>query len=312
MLLRKYKHPLIVTAAQGKCGKGYIAHMIWLSIRRLVWSEEKQKQLYEEDGKSSHEFLWHVMGSHIVVGLQEPNEILKNRFPSYPYKTFETIYDEAEALFHQWTLPHMEKFLNKGVTLDAESKFLVMTYLFIKKYVHPDSLRIIEINRPLHSIAYQNCRVGAYHLLHPQFYYLGNLLAPWCRNNITIPPKPIEEITQQELCVWYTFEMEERKKLIRAYFPDSPVFVWDMEKDTKDFNRLLSLLQFASTNRQTLETKGLHHTIYNDSSIVHPGPDKCHLVCTNRTEYCTEEYFKDLVTSYKIIYNEEPRREGLL
>jgi len=308
----KFDYPLVVTAAQGKCGKGYLAQMLKSTIQSSVFSETYNKNIYLEKGKSSHEWLVRPMSSPIIIGWSEPNSIVCNRFPIYKQFNFDTAYIKANEFWNSWSLPKLNEYLNKGMFVDSESRFAVISYYFIKRDIHPDNIRIIVSKRPLSSIAYQNCRVGGYSLIRPDMYYLGNLLLPWCRNNLTVPPKPIDEITQQELCMWYTIEMEERKKKLVEYFPNVAVMEWDMEVDSKSYESWDKLLYFLSCDKQKLVRSAWMDRIIDTGTILHQGPIKCNKFCPHKKVYCTEDTFKDILKHYKIVYNTENRREGLL
>jgi len=311
MTLHKYKYPLIFMGAQGKCGKVYMAAMLKSAITYSEFSEKHNKVINKEYGKCSHEWFVRQMGTHDIIGWHEPTKYLIDKYPAYRRYKFENALTKCQNMWNTYTIPKINEYITKGMMVDAESKFLVLSYYFIKRYIHPDSMKIIIMRRPLHSIAYHNCRVAGYKLMKTGTYYLGNLIPPWCKNNLTVPHIPIEEITQQELNVWYAVEMEERKKAIRNYFPDVDIMEWDMETDTKSQDSLDRLLEFVSSKHQKLKPTPWMRKTINKQVVIHLGPTKCKTACPDK-EHCTEDTFKELVNNHKIIYNPEARREGLL
>jgi len=301
MELIRYKHPVVFLAAQGKCGKGYMAGMLRHSLL-----EKMPDGSVKEMGKAAHEFLVRGMRGGILWGWASPTEELRTKYPQYQKFSLENAIQDAERVWRVRSLPILEEYTKDGPYIDAESRFIVIYYYLVKKHIHPDSMRIIIMKRPLESIAWHNCRHGGMKDLGGGRIHIGSLVPPWGDNNVTITPYEIEEATQQDLNIWYTFEMEERKKKLRNYFPDVKMMEWDMETDSPSFERWYQLLEFLSVPHHKLTMKPRLEKLISINKIVHPGPIRCYKHCPD-IEPCTEEFFRKKVQEYKVVMNPNPR-----
>jgi len=302
--LLKYKHPVVFLAAQGKCGKGYMAGMVKHSLVERM-PDGKVKEM----GKAAHEWLVRGMEGVTLIGWFDPIEKVKSVYPGCVKVSLEEAMNKAENVWNRRSLPILEEHTKDGPFIDAESRFIVIYYYLVKKYIHPDSMRIIIMRRPLESIAWHNCRHGAMKIVpgrNGNRIHTGNLVHPWGNNNVTITPYEIGKATQQELNVWYTFEMEERKKKVRDYFPDVDIMEWDMEKDSPSFERWYELLDFLSVPHRKLTMKPRLENLISVNKLVHPGPIRCHKHCPD-IEPCTEEFFRKKVQEHKVIMNPNKR-----
>jgi len=310
MELIKYKHPVVFLAAQGKCGKGYLAGMI-----KHILKEKMPDGSVKEMGKAAHEWLVRGMQGGILWGWASPTKELRAKYSQYQRFSLENAMQGAERVWRVRSLPILEEYTKDGPYIDAESRFIVIYYYLAKKYIHPDSMRIIIMKRPLESIAWHNCRHGAMKDLGGGRIHTGNLVPPWGDNNVTITPYEIVPYRQQDLNIWYTFEMEERKKKLRDYFPDVNITEWDMETDAPSIKRWSELLEFLSVPHRKLAMKSSFEKIISVNRIMHPGPIRCHkhlkhlIKCSQRPdmEPCTEEFFRKKVQEYKVIMNPNPR-----
>lgn len=301
MKLIKYKHPVVFLAAQGKCGKGYMGTMLGYSfLEKMEDGSEK------EMGKAVHEWLVKGMNGGMLWEWASPIEEFRIKYPQYQKFSVENAIENSKRVWETRSLPILEEYTKNGPFIDAESRFIVIYYYLVKKYIHPDSMRIIIMKRPLGSIAWHNCRHGGMKDLGGGKIHIGNLVPPWGNNNVTITPYEIEKATQQELNVWYTFEMEERKKKVRNYFPDVNIMEWDMEKDSPSLERWNELLGFLSVPHRKLTMESRLENLILENKIMHPGPIKCDKHCPDM-EPCTEEFFRKKIQEYKVIMNPNSR-----
>jgi len=306
MKLIKWKHPVVFLAAQGKCGKLYMARMVNSRLKAKA-KDGSVKQM----GKAAHEWLVRGMNGKILLGWAGVMDKVRTLYPGCLKVSSEFAMEGAEKIWNMRSLPILEEFTENGIFLDAESRFIVIYYYLAKKYIHPDSMRIIIMRRPLESIAWHNCRHGALKILpgrHGDYIHIGNLVPPWGNNNVTITPYEVGEATQQELNIWYTLEMEERKKKLRDYFPDVKITEWNMEKDASSVKSWEKLLDFLSTPGRKLELDEKFEKVIIENKVVHPGPIRCHKNCPDRVP-CTEEFFREKVQKHEVIMNPNLRSE---
>jgi len=285
----KLKNPVVFLAAQGKCGKLYMARM--LKITKGI-------------GMSTHEWLVRGMVGGVLWGWTEPTEELLKISPYYKQFSVGSSMQRAENVWKSRSLPILYEFTEEGPFIDGESRFIVIYYYLAKKYLHPDSMKIILMRRPLDSIAYQNCRHGAYSISTRSdgsiITYTGNLIFPWGNNNLTVMEKNIKEASPMECSVWYTYEMEERKKKLHEYFPEVSIMEWDMETDSSNIQSHEKLHHWLGVTPHKNYKKLVEKNI-----IIHLGPDKL-------KEKCTIEQAREIIKEYKIVRNPKTRPEFML
>jgi hypothetical protein len=286
--LLKLKNPVVFLAAQAKCGKLYMARML---------------KHTEPIGKTTHERLVRGTPIDVMYGWAGPTEELKKLAPFYSKFTLEYSKKTTEHLWKNKSIPTLKEFTQNGIFVDADTRFLAIYYWLAKKYIHPDSMKILVMRRPLESIAHQHCRHGGYRQIQWDGYlmtFLKNEPLPWGYNNVTVMKKNIVDATPMECCIWYVHELEKRKDLLRSYFPDVEIRDWDMEYCSgrkESWEDLLYWLKLKATPKLW--------ELVKENPIIHLGPDKYNGEITLAMAGSVED-------AYKVVLNNRKRPEFML
>ena len=129
MELIKFKNPVVFVAAHAKSGKRYLATML---------------KYAEGVSKGTHEYVARYIWRDTIWGFAEPTEELKKLSPFYAQFTLEKSMKQAEMFWTKRSMVLLKEWTEDGMVIDADSRFLVIYYYLVKKYIHPDSIRIIQ------------------------------------------------------------------------------------------------------------------------------------------------------------------------
>ena len=117
------------------------------------------------------------------------------------------------------------------VFVDSDFRFILAQYYYIMKYIPHENIKIIDISRDKAKIARQICRNHYYAGIR-----MGHLIKPCLKYNLVKAKQEARDLSNDEFHlyrgVWYTFEVEARKKAFKKKYPYIPIFSFDMDKDT--------------------------------------------------------------------------------
>jgi hypothetical protein len=285
--LIKFKNPVVFVAAHAKSGKRYLALML---------------KHAEGVSKGTHEYVARYIWKDLIWGFAEPTEELKEISPYYKQFTLEKALAGAEKLWTERSMVLLKEWTEDGMVIDADSRFLVIYYYLVKKFIHPDSIRIIHVHRNLANVAHEHCRHGGYRPGNNKgspVVFMKNATLPWGKNNVTLMEKNILEATPMECTAHYVSELEVRKWLLRPYFPGVKVHEWDMDKDPPSRDSWASLLDFLE-----LKGTGKLWNLVDKNPDIHPAPEKY--------PHITLEMAQKALQAHNIVKNPNKRPEFML
>jgi hypothetical protein len=263
-------HIVGFTASTGRSGTMYMAKMLALA-----------KECY-----TSHEFL--------VKEIRQPiNELFSD--------AKDRGIQLAERIWNDKSIPQLNAYSDKPY-IESDARFLTVAYYFALRDIDHSRLRIINLYRDKARIALGNAKAGGYKKnvrgfkvnVHTLVYPLG-----W--TNVTLLPKPFEEMTSIELAVWGVFETIERQRRFKTMFPDVKTFDWDMDRDSSSMGRWLELLHFLGLKITQKLVKAIDKNPIINSTFHRVGPNKH-----------TLEEAQEAVDNHKVIFNPRQRPKGFL
>jgi hypothetical protein len=252
--------------------------------------------------KGTHEYVARFIWKEIIWGFAEPTDELKALAPFYAQWNLKGAMAHAEKLWTERSMVLLKEWTEDGMVIDADSRFLVIYYYLVKKFIHPDSIRIIHVRRNLAKIAHEHCRHGGYRPgtnRGSPIVFMKNATLPWGKNNVTVMEKNILNATPMECTAHYVSELETRKWLLRPYFPGVKVHEWDMDYDPPRRDSWASLLDFLGV-KWTDKLKAL----VDKNPNIHPAPDKY--------PHITLEMAQRTLRAHNIVKNPNKRPEFML
>ena len=193
--------------------------------------------------------------------------------------------------------------------MNSDSKFIIMTYYFVHKYISQEDIRVIEVSRPPWRTVLSNVVRGLYTKAPKHrgpFLNRDTPPYPFGTSNVTVPMRSLEESTPIELCAWMVFEIIERQKIYRKLFPNVKIFKWDLVRDSPSVDRWMELFEFMELDTSKV-TDGFKSSVERN-----PRPHLSYGLYKKHIHRYSDDEAKQAVNNHKVIYNTRIRPQGIL